>query len=217
MFEVNELTIEMTNKCNLNCPFCYCDSNTNSNELSIDQIKKAISIVKPKSISFTGGEPTLRQDDIIELLPYAHLFTGDNFKGIRIETNGTQKIDFNKFVLNGKPKGIHFNISLDGFKELHESQRGLNTWNKVIDFTKEALDRGYWTTAKATMPDDIILNNSEYLYEFAKFCAEIGLPRIRIGHVKDSGRGERNDGGEEYKKIIEKMATNIYNISNKIE
>ena len=217
LIQVRDLAIEVTNKCNLNCDFCYANSNTKNEQLSIEKMKRAMDIVKPTGIAFTGGEPLIRHDDIVEMLPYAQKFIGDDFKGIRIETNATLSIDFNKFTLNGSSKGIHFNVSLDGFKELHESQRGIGTFNKVVDFIKEAVDRGYWITAKGTYPDEILLGEIDYLYDFAKFCVELGLPRIRMGHVKSSGRGERSDGGENYAEINAKMMENVQKISNMIE
>lgn len=217
MFEVSDLVVEITNRCNLNCSFCYANSNTTSNELSVQQIKDAIAKTKPKCIGFAGGDPLMRHDDIVELLPYCKEFVANDFKGIRIETNGTLPIDFNQFVLDGSTYGIHFNCAFDGLKELHESQRGIGTWDKTVGFIKEAIDRGYWMTTKATMPDDVLLNEVDYLYDFAKFCAEIGLPRIRIGNVKSSGRGLRDDGGDDYAETIAKMRDNVVEVGKRIE
>ena len=217
MIQVRDLAIEVTNKCNLNCDFCYANSNTKNEQLSIEKMKRAMDIVNPTGIAFTGGEPLVRHDDIVEMLPYAQKFIGDDFKGIRIETNATLPIDFNAFTLNGSPKGIHFNVSLDGMKELHESQRGIGTYDKVVDFIKEAGDRGYWITAKGTFPDEIILNELDYLHDFARFCVSIGLPRIRIGHVKSSGRGERTDGGDGYRETTAQMFQNIASLNDIVE
>lgn len=218
MIKVRDLTIEMTNKCNLKCGYCYANSNTlGDKQLPIEQIKKAIDIVNPSGIAFTGGEPFMRYDDIIELLPYARQYIGDDFKGIRIETNATMPIDFNDFMYNGSPKGVHFNLSLDGLKDVHDAQRGEGTWDKVVDFIKESLDRGFWTTAKATFSDDLLLNDFDYMYDFAKFCAELGLPRIRIGHIKSSGRGKRTDGGDEYAESLHKMIDNVRKLDDIIQ
>ena len=211
------MAIEVTNKCNLNCSFCYANSNTKNEQLSIEQMKRAMDIVKPTGIAFTGGEPLIRHDDIVEMLPYAQKFIGNDFKGIRIETNATLPIDFDAFTLNGSPNGIHFNVSLDGMKELHDSQRGAGTFDKVVDFIKEAVDRGYWITAKGTFPDEIILNETDYLYDFAKFCVSIGLPRFRIGHVKSSGRGKRIDGGDQYRDTTTKLFETVNMLSERIE
>lgn len=217
MLKVGNMAIEMTNKCNLNCDFCYANSNTFNQELSVEQIKKAMDIIKPSDIAFTGGEPLLRHDDIIELLPEAKRHIGNLFKGIRIETNGTLPIDFNKFSFNGDVSQFTFNISLDGFKENHDQQRGIGTYEKALDFIKESVARNYWTTIKATLSDEILLNEKEYLYDYVKYCANLGVRRVRLGNVKSSGRGTRIDGGDNYEDIIVKMTNNVKEINDIIE
>jgi len=217
LIKVGNLAIEMTNSCNLNCSFCYANSNTNKKELSIDQIRKAMDIVKPTDISFTGGEPLMRHDDIVALLPDAKRHIGDLFKGIRIETNGTLPIDFNKFTIDGKVDQITFNVSFDGLKENHDAQRGAGTWNKALDFIKESVGRGYWVTVKATLPDEILLNERDYLYDYVKYCAELGVRRVRLGNVKSSGRGTREDGGDEYRVLLDEMIKNVNEVNQIVE
>ena len=57
----------LTNRCNLSCPHCYMFSGkTERNELETQEIKKLISdftkISNGTSITFSGGEPTIRTD-----------------------------------------------------------------------------------------------------------------------------------------------------------
>ena len=70
--------VAVTGKCNLRCSFCYAGINhgcsTDSNDLSTTEIKLIIEKIrlqaKVPSISFTGGEPTLRAD-LPELIAFA--------------------------------------------------------------------------------------------------------------------------------------------------
>ncbi|HBG69949.1 MAG: hypothetical protein A2W93_05510 [Bacteroidetes bacterium GWF2_43_63] len=70
--------VAVTGKCNLRCSFCYAginhDCTTDSHDLSSDEIKQIIQKIryqaKVPSISFTGGEPTLRAD-LPALIAYA--------------------------------------------------------------------------------------------------------------------------------------------------
>lgn len=72
--------IAITYKCNLSCAFCYAGCNLTQNpvnsdkELTTSELKKIIHKIyhqaKVPSISFTGGEPTLRKD-LAELIKYA--------------------------------------------------------------------------------------------------------------------------------------------------
>ncbi|OQA00102.1 MAG: Cyclic pyranopterin monophosphate synthase 1 [Bacteroidetes bacterium ADurb.Bin408] len=86
--------IAITYRCNLNCAFCYAGCNQNNilqvsqEELSTEEIKSIIHKIfhqaKVPSISFTGGEPTLRKD-LPELIACAKSF------GMRVNliSNGT--------------------------------------------------------------------------------------------------------------------------------
>lgn len=91
--------IALTYRCNNKCRFCYAFSPyRDSGELSTDEVKRVIDILvndaKVPSLSFTGGEPTLRKD-IFELIEYGRE------KGLRMNliTNGVLCSD-KKFVEN---------------------------------------------------------------------------------------------------------------------
>ncbi len=70
--------IAVTYRCNLACKFCYascgCTKKQNSEELNTEEIKEVLTIIKNEaevpSVSFTGGEPTLR-DDLTEVISFA--------------------------------------------------------------------------------------------------------------------------------------------------
>jgi radical SAM protein with 4Fe4S-binding SPASM domain len=65
--------IAVTYRCNLNCEFCYVGDRS-YNELSTNDMKKVLFKIwheaRVPSVSFTGGEPLLRQD-IVTLVSYA--------------------------------------------------------------------------------------------------------------------------------------------------
>ena len=70
--------IAVTYRCNLTCAFCYascgCRRSNENNELPLSDLKDVLRIIKEEalvpSVSFTGGEPTLRED-LPELISYA--------------------------------------------------------------------------------------------------------------------------------------------------
>ncbi|MHA2140530.1 MAG: PqqD family peptide modification chaperone [Candidatus Thorarchaeota archaeon] len=89
--------IALTYRCNNECRFCYAFSPyRESNEMTTDEVKRVIDIIADDahvpSLSFTGGEPTLRED-LFELIAYARA------KGLRVNliTNGRRCSD-PKFV-----------------------------------------------------------------------------------------------------------------------
>jgi len=72
--------VAITYRCNLKCKFCYAGCNCTTNpitsgkEMSVEQIKKVLRTIyqeaKVPSVSFTGGEPTLRPE-LPELIDYS--------------------------------------------------------------------------------------------------------------------------------------------------
>ena len=80
--------IEVTDRCNLNCPVCFADSKS-SFTIPLEKVKEMIDLYvrcegKPEVLQISGGEPTLHPD-ILNILRYA----GE--KGIRypvLNTNG---------------------------------------------------------------------------------------------------------------------------------
>ncbi len=73
--------LALTYRCNLKCRFCYAGCNCtvnptgNHKELSLKELKKIIDKIyyeaKVPSISFTGGEPTLRKQVLLTLIEHA--------------------------------------------------------------------------------------------------------------------------------------------------
>jgi radical SAM protein with 4Fe4S-binding SPASM domain len=85
----------LTYSCNLKCKFCYAGCNCTTNPNSCDTVatlKECFQVIdvifkqaKVPSISFTGGEPTLRRKELTESIRYAKKI------GMRVNliTNGT--------------------------------------------------------------------------------------------------------------------------------
>ena len=72
---VNMLEIEVTNKCNLNCPHCYyyedgekgTDYNDFINLNAVDKLLNDVGIDYILDATFTGGEPLLAENEIIRI------------------------------------------------------------------------------------------------------------------------------------------------------
>lgn len=112
------VSIDVTNKCNLNCSHCYFKNQKGKSEISkekwmerIKQIRESYNIVH---CTWIGGEPLLRRDVVEE---------------------GKRFFDFNWVVTNGTIeipdwKRCSFFVSIDGTKEIHEDIRGKGTYEK---------------------------------------------------------------------------------------
>lgn len=89
--------IAVTYRCNLNCEFCYVGDNVTA-ELGTSDIKKLLFKIKHEahipSVSFTGGEPLLR-NDIVELVRYARrigLWTNLITNGTRLNQKMVERL-----------------------------------------------------------------------------------------------------------------------------
>lgn len=133
---VNNVSFSVTNKCNCQCKICNIwQTPSFDNELSVAEIDTLFSnpgFVNVDTISFTGGEPFLRNDfmDIIRTCK-ARL---PNLNRIFLNTNATcpEKVMdickecatiFNETILS---------ISLDGRPEIHNLLRGVPVYNRAI-------------------------------------------------------------------------------------
>jgi len=85
--------IAVTYRCNLACRFCYagctCRKGPDGREMTTDQVKRVLEIIRRDaqvpSVSFTGGEPTLR-DDLPDLVAHARSLE----MRVNLITNGTR-------------------------------------------------------------------------------------------------------------------------------
>ncbi len=131
--------IELTLRCNGKCSFCSIHSLPESilgTDMTTDQIKNLIDQIAELgvlSLSFTGGEPTLRKD-----LPELIYYTGvvhDFMNGIA--TNGYL---LPKLFKEHKIEGLDYVLlSLDyPTAKLHDKMRGIKVFDRVIESIKLA-------------------------------------------------------------------------------
>lgn len=67
-----QVNIDLTNRCNMNCPFCFANANTSGSlfQATRDQIKlmlhtaRGVEPRRNKTVQFAGGEPTIHPDFI---------------------------------------------------------------------------------------------------------------------------------------------------------
>ena len=163
--------IELTLRCNAACPFCSfptMEENDISKEMSTEQIKyliDQISLLGVNSLSFTGGEPTLRKD-LPELIYHAgvkHDFM------IGVATNGYLMPKL--FKENGKLQGLDYLLlSLDyPFKEQHDKNRGIKVFDRVIETINFANQRDI----KVIISTVVMKENFPYLREICELAESL--------------------------------------------
>ncbi|AEF86509.1 putative Fe-S oxidoreductase [Treponema primitia ZAS-2] len=133
-----------TGKCNAKCAMCFYanDMAEKKQDLNFEEIKKLSETAGDfNRLWLSGGEPTLREDlpEIIEMF-----YKNNHIKDINFPTNGTQPdrvIEWLKRIRKNCPDvNIAISISLDGFQETHDRQRGLTSFYKAVETVKKIDD-----------------------------------------------------------------------------
>jgi len=130
------MLFDPTSACNLKCKGCWAAEYGHTLNLSNDDMEKIVSEGKALGTKFyimTGGEPTVRINDIMDLAErhndcYFHLFTN----GTLITEEICQRVQ--------KLGNISFALSLEGAEDVNDDRRGDGVYNKVLEtmdlFTK---------------------------------------------------------------------------------
>jgi MoaA/NifB/PqqE/SkfB family radical SAM enzyme len=119
-------TICITNKCNLNCVYCYRDQ-SNKREFTTVELLDLIDILVEKGtryISLNGGEPLLREDldIIVDKIQQKNILCHLSTNGLLVREN-----------INILKRVDSIALSLDGFASDNDRNRGEGSFEKIID------------------------------------------------------------------------------------
>ncbi len=119
--------IEITQRCNLNCTFCFANANNDHDQdLSLETITAMYQSVWKTSgncnIQLSGGEPTLR-DDLPEIIKLGHKI---GFEFIQLNTNGIRLAEDEPYLKQLKEAGLDsVFLQFDGTNdEIYKKLRG---------------------------------------------------------------------------------------------
>jgi len=162
--------IALTYRCNNACRFCYAHSPyRESEEMSTEEVKRVIDMIvddaKVPSLSFTGGEPTLRED-LFELIAYGRE------KGLRMNliTNG-RRCASKEFVQKLVDAGLNSaQVSIEGpDAETHDFIVGANgAFEQTVQGVKNLRETDIYTHCNTT----ICRPNKDHLEGLVDFLAD---------------------------------------------
>ena len=178
------MDLALTFKCQNNCVHCYAGGPHVTDELGTDDWKKLIDrlhMIGVFILTFTGGEPTLRED-LPELLRYAEnrgAVTG-------LITNGRQLRD-KDYVEQLDKAGLDFvQITLESYRpQVHDkmtSSKG--SWKETVAGIKNALQTKVYVTTNTTLSK---YNASEFL-QTMDFIKELGISAFGCNSLIYSGK-----------------------------
>ena len=169
--------------CNQQCIHCYAANQeyAETKELSTDEWKKVIDICKKNcipQITFTGGEPTLRED-LVELVEYSEWFV------TRLNTNGA--------LLTKKLCDRLYNASLDSIQitlysnipEIHNELVGVNNFDKTVQGIKNAIS----SKLNVSINTPLCTLNKNYV-DTLKFAKELGVTYASSSGIITTGNAK---------------------------
>lgn len=164
-----EIVIEVTDNCNLDCSFCFnnicINSKKNKNELSTERIKKVIDNIACSAIRrirFSGGEPLIRED-IFVLMEHA------KSKGLRIwlNTNATLLDKEKVRILSRFVENVL--VSLNAFDSISEYKvTNKYLFNKKLRGIKLLKDSNIKVIRCGTVATGYNIQNLEKIYDLIK-------------------------------------------------
>lgn len=186
-FELKQLVLSLTNKCNLKCKHCYQESNKDTYfQLSQDMAKKIIKEALDLGLEhlvLSGGEPFYNKELLFELIRYSKK------KGlfVTITTNGTMISESDLIIL--KELNVDkLQFSLDGHKrEIHEFIRGNGTFEKTINSIKLATQLGINSSVMMVL----FKINRDNFDKFCKFIEQLGVKELGVERFVLTGNGKR--------------------------
>ncbi len=196
--------LELTYRCNLNCPYCYIGENRQKEELSSEDWKKVINQIPFYGIvTLVGGEPFIRKD-FCELMQYA---SKKVFGKVNVVTNG---ILLNEEHIKETVKSniVLLSVSLDGYGKTHDINRGKEG---IFDKITSNLEN-FNSKRKRTMVDikTIVLeNNLEDIYKLYEYCTKENFEFLSVSFLRSNNLKQNPELKDGFEEIFHKVEYNI--------
>jgi radical SAM protein with 4Fe4S-binding SPASM domain len=176
--------LALTFRCQNNCLHCYAGGPHETSELTTEQWKEVIDRLHQIGVfilTFTGGEPTLRED-LPELLLYAQnkgIVTG-------LITNG-RKLKDKTYVGTLEKTGLDFiQVTLESHKpKIHDLMTATKgSWKETVDGIKNIIPTQIYATTNTTLSK---YNASDFL-ETIDFLKKLGVAAFGCNSLIYSGK-----------------------------
>lgn len=173
--------LELTYRCNLNCPYCYIGDERNKQELTSDEWKDVIKQIPIYGIiTLVGGEPLLRKD-FDEILEYS---CKKVIRKVHVVSNGIL-LNNERIKTFKKAHPILLSVSLDGYGENHDKNRGKdgifdtiisNLQNLKLQAPKQMID----------IKTIVLENNLDDLVKLYKMCTKENFNFLSISFLRNN-------------------------------
>jgi MoaA/NifB/PqqE/SkfB family radical SAM enzyme len=188
----------VTGKCNAKCTMCFYanDMEKKEQDLTFDEISKlSESAGEFNRLWLSGGEPTLRDElpEIIELF-----YKNNHIKDVNIPTNGLRGdrvVEWVRRLRNNCPDlNVTVSVSLDGFGDTHDTQRGVpGNFYKTLETLKK-VDENFAHDGKVLKNIATVITryNLEEIIDFMMWS----FGRLNVlTHTVEAARGMTREDG----------------------
>ena len=217
------LLIRMTDRCNLNCKYCYVSAGQEGLSIPFEIVKTMVDQFSEISedhfnIIFHGGEPLIEFDLIKDIISYCMEVGRSRKKRITFSIQSNGLLVDERVIAFLKEHNISIGISLDGWKSINDIHRvtpaGRSSYVNVVTVLQELKDNGNKYGILATITKD----NVRLLPENVLHFQDMGFTSIKFSVFKSHGRGKAAslDPREEdlviaYKQIIDLIVSKKIN------
>ena len=177
--------VEVTNRCNLNCPICFATANGCGYDFHPDMdtirgmFKTVVDYVKsPRCVQISGGEPTIR-DDLPEIVKMAKDM---GIEHVEVNTNAVRIANDKEYLMRLKEAGVddfylHFNGTDD---EIDMKTRG----KPLFDVKERAIENcsevGIGITLVVTVTPGV---NLDHVGDIIRYAAK-KVPTVKGVHFQ---------------------------------
>lgn len=194
--------LDLTQRCNLRCWFCYNEQSKKRIDADFENIKQILRDMKQagcKEVTYLGGEPTIYKY-FWETLEYANILEYDQC----FVTNG-QIIDDIFAEKLSKYGGIEVGISFHSIKEEVQNTiaKSPNSYNRILEAIKYLeMHNIRWYSQTSLVKDNYL-----EIEEMHRFLNRVGKPvRMDLSRMVEGGMTSSQFLDEnEYKKIFEQI------------
>jgi radical SAM protein with 4Fe4S-binding SPASM domain len=205
------MDLAVTFKCQNNCIHCYAGGSHESIELSTAQWKQVIECLSQIGIfivTFTGGEPTLRED-LAELVQYAQ----DKGMVTGLITNG-RKLKDKEYVTALEEAGLDFvQVTLESHKPaVHDLMTAAEgSWKETVVGIKNAVRSQIYVTTNTTLSK---YNAPDFLRTI-DYISELGVAAFGCNSLIYSGKA--NAVSQEFAISIEDLEPLLTKVRDKAQ
>jgi len=168
------VVVEVTNRCNLNCPVCFASANEKySLDIDLDTIENMFkTILRYEShttvptVQISGGEPTIR-DDLPEIVALGKELGIDH---IMVDTNGIKIANDKKYLQRLKESGVDVvYLQFDGVTDdVYRKLRGTDLLHLKVKAIKNCAKVGIGVVLVPTIVRGVNLHQAGNIIQFAK-------------------------------------------------